>query len=410
VGNDSERDRLVERLLKATLRSAGPGAPSSACLDAGAIASWAEASLGPDEATRVEAHLAECSRCQAVLAAFARAEPPAAPAAPVWKRWAVLLPIAAATGTLAIWIAWPPRRTPAPPVAVVAEAPPAAEPRSHAVPLQTSPPAAVPAKRATAPTRSAERSAADVARATKPVAPTMSPSPVFRSVVPPQATPVPLIAPPAAAPPAPVSAAAAARPAVISESPRTGTRLASPTGVVSGLRAATGPVVVFDSPAALGGAAGAPAVGASGGRGGGRPTALREAATLTSGVTRWRIVASQDLERSTDNGRTWERVPIDPPASLTNGTAPSPLICWIVGRAGVVLVTNDAGHFTRLAFPETVDLSAVQATDLLNATVATADGRTFVTTDGGKTWAAKDRLTPRENGLRPAKIRTHKRP
>ncbi len=41
-GEKSERDRSVERLLKATPRSALPGALSPACLDAGAIASWVE--------------------------------------------------------------------------------------------------------------------------------------------------------------------------------------------------------------------------------------------------------------------------------------------------------------------------------------------------------------------------------
>jgi photosystem II stability/assembly factor-like uncharacterized protein len=106
-------------------------------------------------------------------------------------------------------------------------------------------------------------------------------------------------------------------------------------------------------------------------------------------VTRWRILPSRDLERSLDDGRTWERVAIDPPPLLTNGAAPTRLVCWLVGQAGVVLVTNDASHFTRLAFPETLDLSAVQATDALNATVTTVDGRGFATTDGGKTWSEK---------------------
>ena len=264
------------------------------------MASWVEAALGPDEAIRIEAHLAECPRCQAVLAAFVRAEPPAASAAPVWKRWAaVFLPIAAATATVAIWIAWPQRRPPVASVAIVAEAPSVPGPRPQPAPVPASPP-------------------------------------------------VPLVVPP---PPArqapPVSAQAAAKPAVVGESPLAEMRLATPAGV-AGAAGATEPIVVFDSPAASGSAGGASAASAGGGRGGGaRPTALREAATLKSSVTRWRILATRDLERSTDDGRTWERVAIDPPASVTNGVAPSALVCWLVGRAGVVLVTNDAGHFTR---------------------------------------------------------------
>jgi hypothetical protein len=356
VGKESERDRSVERLLKATPRSAMPGAPSPACLDAGAIASWAEATLGPDEAARVETHLADCERCQAVLAAFARAEPQAAQAAPAWRRWAVLVPMTAATAALALWLAWPQRQAPVAPVATVAEAPRVSEPPPQPAAVSTSPPAGVHAEPAPAPTRSAKS-----------------------------------IAPPAAPQAPPVSAQAAARRAAVGESSRTDQRLASSTGVAAGLPATTEPIVVFESPAAFGGGVGgAAAAGASrGGGGGGRPSALREAAPPKSGVTRWRLLASRELERSTDDGRTWDRVAIDPPASLTNGAAPSRLVCWVVGRAGVVLVTSDAGHFTRLAFPETLDLSAVQATDALNATVTTASGRTFVTTDGGKTWTEK---------------------
>ena len=37
-------------------------------------------------------------------------------------------------------------------------------------------------------------------------------------------------------------------------------------------------------------------------------------------------------------------------------------------------------------FPEITDLSAVRATDARAASVTTADGRTFGTTDGGSTW------------------------
>jgi len=42
-----------------------------------------------------------------------------------------------------------------------------------------------------------------------------------------------------------------------------------------------------------------------------------------------------------------------------------------------------------VAFPEVTDLSAIQATDARNASVSTADGRTFSTTDGGATWVRR---------------------
>jgi hypothetical protein len=83
----------------------------------------------------------------------------------------------------------------------------------------------------------------------------------------------------------------------------------------------------------------------------------------------------------------WSAVPTDIAAQLTAGAAPSTSVCWLVGHGGVVIVSIDEGrNWRRLAFPETTDLSAVQATDARTASVSTADGRTFSTSDGGITW------------------------
>ena len=71
---------------------------------------------------------------------------------------------------------------------------------------------------------------------------------------------------------------------------------------------------------------------------------------------------------------------------LTAGVAPSPTVCWIVGRRGTVLLSTDGLQWRRLAFPESADLVTVQATDALTATVTTADNRRFRTADGGQTW------------------------
>ena len=71
---------------------------------------------------------------------------------------------------------------------------------------------------------------------------------------------------------------------------------------------------------------------------------------------------------------------------LTAGAAPSPTVCWIVGRRGTVLLSIDGLQWRRLAFPESVDLVAVQASDASAATVTTADNRRFRTADSGQTW------------------------
>jgi len=100
---------------------------------------------------------------------------------------------------------------------------------------------------------------------------------------------------------------------------------------------------------------------------------------------RWRIAGSV-VERSTDGGSSWAAVPTGVAAELTAGAAPSTLVCWLVGRGGMVLLTTDGRTWRRVAFPEMTDLSAVRATDARTASVSTADGRIFSTSDGGVTW------------------------
>jgi photosystem II stability/assembly factor-like uncharacterized protein len=72
---------------------------------------------------------------------------------------------------------------------------------------------------------------------------------------------------------------------------------------------------------------------------------------------------------------------------LVAGTAPASTVCWVVGRTGTVLLTVDGRRWERLPFPEPVDVVSVQASDARTATVTTADGRRFRSTDAGRTWA-----------------------
>jgi hypothetical protein len=69
------------------------------------------------------------------------------------------------------------------------------------------------------------------------------------------------------------------------------------------------------------------------------------------------------------------------------GAAPGGTVCWLVGRAGTVLVSTDGVRFVRGTAPAELTLTSVTATDSRTATVRAADGRGFRTTDGGTTWA-----------------------
>ena len=129
--------------------------------------------------------------------------------------------------------------------------------------------------------------------------------------------------------------------------------------------------------------------GGGAGRGGGATArdAAAKSEPVASNVTRWRIHSDNRVERSRDAGLNWQGALIEVglPA-ITTGVAPSTNVCWLIGRAGLVLVTSDALTFRRVAAPANIDLRFVQATDALSATVTAADGRRFTTADGGLTW------------------------
>src|SRR5262249_9026525 len=101
---------------------------------------------------------------------------------------------------------------------------------------------------------------------------------------------------------------------------------------------------------------------------------------------RWRIAGGRVVQRSTDAGTNWDTESTGVTSELTAGAAPSSSICWLVGRAAVVLLSTDGHAWRRVQFPVAVDLIAVRAVDERTASVTTIDGRIFTTRDGGETW------------------------
>ena len=119
--------------------------------------------------------------------------------------------------------------------------------------------------------------------------------------------------------------------------------------------------------------------------------ALRAAAPAFAepeGRLRWRIAGERRLESSSDGGTTWNGRYTSVGERLRAGSAPSIDAAWAVGERGLVLRLTVPGGWTPVpSRPDAATLVAVAATSADVARVTTEDGRVFVTTDGGQSWA-----------------------
>jgi len=111
------------------------------------------------------------------------------------------------------------------------------------------------------------------------------------------------------------------------------------------------------------------------------------------GPVRWRLGVAGRVERSVDSGVTWVAQNSGVKAELLAGSAPSEVVCWIVGRGATILRTVDGGgHWSKVVSPIGGDVAEVQAVDAMTAEIFDANkSARFVTHDGGATWeGAKD--------------------
>ncbi len=331
------------------------------CLDAETVAAWMDGGLDAASVVAAEAHASSCERCQALLATVASTLPvgtthEARGTARFWKWW--LAPIAATAAAVTLWMVVP--QTPM-------QSPPATPLARDDVKAQA--PAAradAPAPAASAPSPAEERAPGDSRRNVPAVtqeskaladADTASRNAAAGNRVDQQAKreeAAPLAAemrqamPAAAAPPVEVAAAERLREAPAAPVAPVATAAPAESQLRKQVAA---PVIVSPDP-----------------------------------NSRWRVTAPGTIERSEDGGRVWLPVRINAKEDVLAGASPSRLTCWLVGRNGLVLLATDGTNFTRLPFPASVDLLSVTSPEPRIATVTTADGRTFRTTDGGRTW------------------------
>lgn len=350
------------------------------------LAAWMDGTLSGGERSAAETHAAECAHCQAVLAAMVRTEPERGRRA--WWSWASvrwLVPMAAATIVVAIWIGAnreqqprpqaartvSPATLPAAPAAggaVTQVTPTIAKPRPteiSAAPAESKTANAFPREREQSKAADAvqSRAAADLRADRNPIDALATPQP-FAGV--PQSGLAPSIPPPSA-PAAP--AAAAATPAPPSTAPPA-------RGIAESV------TVAAESPSA-GAAQKSTTARAAVAIAGARPVEV----ISPERSYRWRSVTPGSIQYSIDGGMNWRSSSTGTAVALHAGSSPSGTVCWLVGQRGTVLLTTDGRNWQVRPFPEQVDLMEVRATDARNATVTTVSRRRFATTDGGVSWS-----------------------
>src|SRR5215472_3030926 len=107
---DADRNsEALDAVLRRAMREA-PAAATPDCADTESIAAYWDGSISTGERERLEAHFADCARCQAQLAAIARAEESARAAsvaskAPWYRRWQFAIPAFAAVAAVAVFVA-----------------------------------------------------------------------------------------------------------------------------------------------------------------------------------------------------------------------------------------------------------------------------------------------------------------
>ena len=365
---DAALDRQLRDALEARVSRASAEQSDVGCLDDETLAAWADNELNPSERAAAEAHAADCARCQSLLAAMVRTAQPAAHAKSPWWRASALKWVAplAAAAALLVWgvqFGWQSTKSheqvaPAP----VASTAPVARPDSNST-LQLaergSPRGAdQPSAARTLSAAPREKKNADAPKAPAPPAAAKSAEQRATDATSPAASvaaasPTPPIAAPAPAPPAgnlTTSLDAAKNDA--------GRRMSAQKPAAESLAFA---------------------------RATREEVAVSEIASADK-TSRWRIMRDGAVQRSDDGGATWQIQQTGAGVTLVAGASPSRSVCWLVGPAGTVMLQTDGSTWRRIAFPERVDLASVHATDDRRATITTADGRTFETTDGGVTW------------------------
>jgi hypothetical protein len=432
-----ERDDPMAGLLKSSL--AGDAGAGNGCPEPDILAAYFEHSLDREETAHVQLHLSQCARCREQLAALGRAEadmpapaahvPQRAPRASWLWNWRWLAPVATVLILTAVWATRRPtlnriaehrRQSTAPAETRTAlqsdqraPQPPEQMGKKEAVPA----PSAVPTARKN-PSGGSSDSANSVARIAPPSVESSPPQSLISRQ---SAGSLPLNGrnyPPSdqlskSAPAAPASTAQASNTPARGRSQSVTVESEAPTvaeavpGPVAKSGTAGGVGVPQAGYASIGGVAGDAASAKTQSSNAKEEPAQMRSFSARSEVTLatqagvisteniiptpdvkilWRLASGGFVERSEDGGATWKGQLPDQNAHFVAGSAPGSRICWLVGDDGIILLTEDASNWQVIAPPVNADFVAINARNASTATVTTAVGRRFTTTNRGKSW------------------------
>jgi hypothetical protein len=394
--DEPRRNDAFDRELRRALAAEGGAAPGPH-VDAERAAAWMDRQLDAAAARSIEAHLADCPDCQALMATLARLAPdvPAAGEGFAWWRrlragWLVPATVAAAAA-LVIWVAVPQQRSAQKSDSLQTfGGAPAAAPQPAPPTVQPTQPAAPAAAPATSNDASARAVAPPPAEFQKKAADLQQRRPqgfADQAALPPPAPPAPPAAPAPALERRADAATQDADARVVAETPTVDALAGRRGNVAGGIPAPAPPPARQEAAAERQRALNeSVAVGAAQGA----TSTLRAAAGLltvaSDGGARWRRTGSTIEFAPRDTSFVAASLPVSADA-LVAASAPGGTVCWMAGRAGIVVVTTDGTRFIRTAVPTPSDLVAVTATDARTAIVTAADGRRFRTADQGATWS-----------------------
>ncbi len=408
--DDRNSEPLDAILRRAAARPPGPATPE--CADPEMLAAYYDRSLVQSERERLEAHLADCARCQMQLAAISRSDERANDAGPAFgiawmrQRWRIAIPVLAAAAALLVVVramrpstevrhgeqlAMAKHEAPLPELAAPASAP-AAQVASAPQPA-TNELAMNNAKRAEPSgmhqmeQREAHRAAAPLAyapagKAQLPAAASEARSAALASGMHPS---VPKSRAPENEPTTNASGAAYARSNAGGGSAIGAAGAAPETLVMISPPERPAMQTQTTNPSAGVAASGAPIVGSTIGRAMSAGVGALVANSMGQRGPTWMAGKRGTILFRDANGTTRPQYS-GVEADLTAGAAPSETVCWIVGRSGTIIRTTDGENWTKIASPTNADLFAIVADSAEHAIVTTVTAKNFETSDGGTSW------------------------